>query len=71
MDEPYSDELESLWDALLSRQPELIREAYAGLSAEEQGSLLAHLRRMAEEPGWHAEQRTSARAALEVIHNTP
>ena len=61
------DEIERLWDNLLSRQPERVRAAYESLSAEEQSGVLAHLQRMAEEEGWHAEQRLSARAALEAL----
>ena len=66
MDEP-SDSLESIWERLLSRQPAQVREVYAGLSEDEQAAVLDHLRRMASEPGWHAEQRESARAALNVL----
>ncbi len=56
--------LETLWDALLSRQPDKIKNAYGGLQAEEKEEILAHLKRMSEEPGWHPEQRRSAQAAL-------
>lgn len=60
-------DLESLWSALLSRNPDLILAAYHVLSAQEQAAVLAHLKRMAEEPGWHDEQRASARAALAAL----
>lgn len=60
-------EIEAIWDGLLSRQPEMIRATYARLTGEEQTAVLAHLHRMATEPGWHAEQITSAKAALEAL----
>lgn len=60
-------DLESIWSALLSHQPHLIRAAFETLSTEEQAAVLAHLKRMAEEPGWHDEQRASARAALAAL----
>ena len=63
-------ELEELWDALLSRQPEQVREMYNSLGAEEQKGVFAHLQRMATEEGWHVEQRTSAIAALAAIEET-
>jgi hypothetical protein len=56
-----------LWDNLLSRQAEQVRQAFAGLTSQEQQAVIAHLQRMAEEPGWHAEQRRSALAALEAL----
>lgn len=61
------DPLEILWDALLSREPERIRAAFAGLDAGGQADVLAHLKRMASEEGWHAEQRASSLAALTAI----
>jgi hypothetical protein len=61
-----SKELENLWDNLLSREARRVKEAFATLTEIEQESVLAHLRRMSDEPGWHAEQRLSARFALEA-----
>lgn len=61
------DPLERLWDALLSRQPEQVRGAFIALQAEEKKAVLAHLRNMANEPGWHPEQQLSARAALQAL----
>ncbi len=58
---------EDIWEALLSRETEQIRHAYDGLSAEEQQAVLAHLKRMTSEPGWHPEQVLSAQAALKAI----
>lgn len=57
-------DLEALWENLLSRQPELVQAAFASLDADERQAVLAHLQRMAAEPGWHPEQRKSATAAL-------
>ena len=64
----FSDaELEALWDGLFSRDAGQIRAAFARLQADERPAILTHLRRMAEEEGWHAEQRKSAQAALDVL----
>jgi hypothetical protein len=62
-----STSLEDLWDRLLSREAGCVKEAYLALTEEEQEGVLAHLKRMANEPGWHAEQRHSARFALDAI----
>lgn len=61
------DPLERLWDNLLSRQPDQIRLVFSGLTVDEQQAIRTHLLRMVEEPGWHPEQRISARAALDAI----
>lgn len=58
---------EEFWDAILSRQPALIRQACQTLSEEERKALLAHLKRMISEPGWHPEQIASALAALQSL----
>jgi hypothetical protein len=63
------DELEILWDALLSRQAETVRQAFSSLSEGERLAVLVHLRRMANEPGWHPEQRASAQEALKALAN--
>jgi len=61
--------LEALWEELLSRQPELVRAAYASLNAGQQKAVYAHLERMASEPGWQPEQRRSAKAAIQALEN--
>jgi hypothetical protein len=61
------DTLEELWDSLLSREPVKILKAFNSLSLDEQKSVIEHIKKMAEEPGWHPEQRNSARAALAVL----
>ncbi len=63
----HQKDQEEVWEILLSRQPERIRRVFFGLAASEQRSVLAHLNRMAEEPGWHPEQSASALAALEAL----
>lgn len=62
---------EQFWDAVLSRQPERIRSAIAGLDETERAQVLKHLRRMVGEAGWHPEQRKSARAALKALKAQP
>jgi len=59
--------LEKLWNGLLSRQADRVRVAFESLAHDERKAVLEHLLRMAQEPGWHPEQRASARAALEVL----
>jgi len=65
------DPLEDFWGKLLSRQPELIRQAFSALEEAEQKPVLDHLARMAGEAGWQPEQRESARAALETLERLP
>jgi hypothetical protein len=61
------DPLESIWDRLLSGEPELVRRTFTGLDEAECQAVFAHLERMAAEPGWLAEQRVSAQAALAAL----
>ena len=63
---PYS--LDELWDHLLSRQPERVRQAFSTLDPESQRTVIAHLQRMATESGWLPRQRSSARAALKALN---
>jgi hypothetical protein len=67
MQNSYYSNIEDLWDQLLSRQPELIRAAFESLAPKEQQDVLVHLQRMISETGWHPEQVTSARAALDAL----
>ncbi len=60
-------DLEILWDHLLSRDPTLVREAFQSLDPASQAEVLAHLQKMASEPGWHEQQKLSAEAALEAL----
>jgi hypothetical protein len=61
--------LELLWDEILSRQPDTIRSAFSTLDPGDQQAVLAHLKRMASEDGWQAEQRTSATVAMQVLED--
>lgn len=61
------NDLENLWNKLLSRDAARVQEAFARLEIEEQQAVLKHLERMSVEEGWHPEQRTSARAALAAL----
>jgi hypothetical protein len=70
MDEP-SGQVEIVWENLLSRQPERIHQVYRSLSISERQAVLAHLLRMIDEPGWHPEQRLSARVAIQAIEENP
>ena len=60
-------DLEVLWNDLLSRQPELVRSAFASLDRASQKLVRIHLERMATEAGWQPEQRDSAKAALKAL----
>ncbi len=61
--------LEHLWDNLLSRNPEQVLKVFATLDELQQKSVLDHLNRMAQEPGWHPEQCLSAQVALKALAN--
>ena len=58
---------ETIWEMLLSREPERILAAYKSLPADQKSGVLDHLEQMACEPGWQFEQRISAQAALDAI----
>lgn len=62
-----SNDPQEFWDKLLSGEPERVRAAFASLEAGEKRAVMAHLGRMASEPGWQPEQRASAQAALEIL----
>jgi hypothetical protein len=59
--------LESVWDFLLSREPEQICRAFSSLDDGEKLFVLEHLRRMQTEPGWYPQQRQSAIDALKAL----
>jgi len=67
------NDLEGLWDNLLSRDPERVRRQWRDLNAEERQAVLDHLARMVSEEGWLPMQRLSAQAALDAIetHKPP
>jgi methionine salvage enolase-phosphatase E1 len=59
--------LEKTWDGLLSREEPLIKHTFESLDADSQQTVYTHLQKMVSEDGWHTEQVTSARKALEVL----
>ncbi len=59
--------LQDFWDGILSSEPELIQRTYVSLDKATQTAVLAHLRRMVSEEGWHPAQQSSAQAALDAI----
>jgi hypothetical protein len=63
------DDLEQLWEALLSQDPAQIRRAWGDLTDDESLAVLAHLARMRDEPGWSTEQQAAAAYALQVLHD--
>jgi hypothetical protein len=60
-------DLEQLWSALLSRDPDTIQSTWDTLEPDEQTAVYAHLERMTTEEGWTEPQRVSARAALDAL----
>jgi hypothetical protein len=67
LEDVLMNNIEIVWEALLSRDEALIRPAYLALDAETRRAVGAHLRIMTGEDGWHPEQVISAQAALDVI----
>lgn len=65
------DNLDELWDDLLSAEPARIRQAWGKLTDEESLAVLDHLRRMQAEPGWQPAQRQAAEVALRIVREQP
>jgi hypothetical protein len=63
------EQLELLWNDLLSRQTELIQQAFKSLDIPSQKMVIDHLQKMVNESGWQPEQRVSAKAALNALEN--
>jgi hypothetical protein len=63
----YMDNLEQIWSALLSSDPARIRHVWSELTDDESLAVLAHLRRMRDEPGWDPTQRDAAAQALAIL----
>lgn len=59
--------LERVWSELLSRDPEKIIRIFSSLDFGSQQEVTLHLNKMVTESGWHPEQVTSARIALESL----
>jgi hypothetical protein len=60
-------DIDQLWDDLLSEEPARIRRLWYNLTDDEGKAVLAHLRRMRDEPDWHPDQKRAAAAALRAI----
>ena len=60
-------DVEILWDKILSRVPEQVRQAYHTLAKSEKETVRTHLRKMIAESDWHPEQKISAKEALAII----
>lgn len=58
---------ENFWDYLLSRDQSRIQTAFSWLNTQEKKAVLDHLLKMSTQPGWHPEQRESARTALRTL----
>lgn len=65
--EDQSNSPQGFWDKLLSGEPRRVRAAFASLEEGEKRAVMAHLGRMAGEPGWQPEQRASAQATLGIL----
>ena len=65
------DELERIWENILSREAQRIRKQWQILQSDEQSAVLSHLRRMVSEDGWLEAQRDSARVALDALDTSP
>jgi len=62
------DELDQMWEALLSGDPARIRRVWRDLTDDESLAVLAHLKRMRDEPGWDPAQRDAAALAVNILH---
>lgn len=62
-------QLPDFWSAILSRNPQQIREAFILLDESSKKAVVNHLEKMATEAGWHPEQVKSAKAALLIIRS--
>jgi hypothetical protein len=63
------DDLDLLWEDLLSHDPARIRRAWGKLTDDESLAVLTHLRRMRDEEGWSPGQQAAAATALQVLHD--
>lgn len=62
-------QLEIIWDAILSRDPALITSMFQKLDEGSQNIIKSHVIRMVQESGWQPEQVESAMIALKTITN--
>jgi hypothetical protein len=61
--------LEALWDGLLSKEPEKVKSIYQNLGIKDREYAISHLKRMANEDGWHPLQKSAAQVALRLIRD--
>jgi hypothetical protein len=59
--------LEKIWGGILSEEENMIRDTFKDLDKEDQTVILAHLKIMISEEGWHPVQVRSASTALKVL----
>ena len=64
-----NEPLEKMWDDLLSREPDIVTDAFQKIDHENRINVIKHLETMVNEKGWHIEQKKSARIALKVIRS--
>jgi hypothetical protein len=62
-----TEALETFWEDVLSSEPARIGRAWGLLTRTEAQAALAHLQKMAQEPGWQPVQQQAAADALRVI----
>ena len=62
-----ADFLEKVWGEILSRRPARIKRMFKSLDPASQQEVIAHLKRMSLEEGWHSAQVLSAQQALTAL----
>jgi hypothetical protein len=60
---------EDIWAALLSENPSRIRRVWENLTDDECQAVLAHIKRMCDDPQWLPAQQQAATIALTVIQD--
>ncbi len=63
------DDLDQLWEEMLSQDAARIRRAWDNLTDDEARAVLAHPARMRDEEGWSPQQKVAAAAALAVLRD--
>ncbi len=59
--------LQDFWEEILSGEPARVRAAFADLDLATREAVILHLKRMADDEGWHPLQQASARSALQAL----
>lgn len=65
-----ADFLEKVWGEILSRRPARIKRMFESLDPASQQEVITHLKKMAEEEGWHPAQVLSAQQALSALSSS-